>query len=266
MTRHRTVLAELIRQALGGRPRQAVDHEREPRLQLDEDFARIVGAHDVAQLRRRQARPLGDDEHPVRRDGAARRVDDERAGHLAERHRRPHRRRPVVIGAGAAGRELAPGGFRRRAPPAARRARRRARRARGRAASHRDRCGSRRRSSSPPPPGSSAPARSGPTRFRRALRSTGPDLTALRAARSRGRRAASASACRDRACPPDGGCHWPRRSGDGRIRERRRHGGGGDGPCRHGEADEARDDQCAETGIHLDTCGESSVAAPPRVS
>ena len=37
---------------------------------------------------------------------AARRVDDERASHLAKRHRRPDRRRPVVIGPGPAAAEL----------------------------------------------------------------------------------------------------------------------------------------------------------------
>ena len=52
-----------------------------------------------------QAGPFGDDQHAIGVAIGAGRIDDEGAAELAEGHRRPQRRRPVVIGTGPAGGE-----------------------------------------------------------------------------------------------------------------------------------------------------------------
>jgi hypothetical protein len=93
-------LPELVAESLGRRPRQAVDHEREPRLEPDEHFGRQIGGDDLLQLARREVSPFGDHQDPVRFDRALRRVDDERPRQLAERDGRAHRRCPVMVGSG----------------------------------------------------------------------------------------------------------------------------------------------------------------------
>ena len=137
-------LADAIRQALGRRPGEAVDHEREARLQPDEDLPGIVGAHHLAELRRRQADPLGDDEHPI--VGRSRHADRRPA-------RRPaHGRAPAPRSSWPSSDTCrvdrfgtAPGGCRAAGLPAAGRRRHRGRTGRAPAAARPGRCEASRR-------------------------------------------------------------------------------------------------------------------------
>ena len=115
MTRQRTGFAEAVGQPLGRRPRQAVDHEARPsgwqaRKRALESSAAMI-SRSCAGVR---LAPLGDHEDAIRLGRHAGGIDDEGAGQLAERDRRAHGRRPVVIGACAPAREadlaVAPGG------------------------------------------------------------------------------------------------------------------------------------------------------------
>jgi hypothetical protein len=72
-------LAELVRQALGRRPGQAVDQEHETRIQFQEGGAGIVGGGELAQLITGDTRPVRDDEDTIRVWHDVRRIDDERA-------------------------------------------------------------------------------------------------------------------------------------------------------------------------------------------
>ena len=209
ITRQRAVSpTRYVRRSVAGHERPLITNVRRG-LQPDEDLPWIVGADHLAELRRRQAGPLGDDEHPIV-DGGATRIDDQPAGQLTEGHGRPHRRGPVVIRAGLIDPELHLAGV----------ARRDCQRRTGRAIAgaqamhlqqhvqvvakrHVD-------ERALPPRGSTARAPSAGTRLPRTPRLTAEGRRAPPAATIRGRREATASACRPRACRPGGGCRWPR--------------------------------------------------------
>ena len=102
--------AEAIREAFGRRPGEAVDHERESRVQREERAADIIGVRKLCELGARQAGPVGDDQDTIRASGLAGRIDDEctrqlRIVHRSEWQRHARRRGPVVVGARTAGAE-----------------------------------------------------------------------------------------------------------------------------------------------------------------
>ena len=73
------ILIDAITEVFRSRPGQAIDQKRVPGLRREKRCVDIVSARDVQQLLTAETRPLGDDEHAIRRERPRRRIDDERA-------------------------------------------------------------------------------------------------------------------------------------------------------------------------------------------
>ena len=106
MTRHVTGSSELDRskRSVAGHDSPLITNVTRGRI-LTKASVGIVGRHDLPELL--GVRLVHSVMTMIRSASAPRRhrIDDERAGQLAEGHRRADRRRPVVVGAGAAARE-----------------------------------------------------------------------------------------------------------------------------------------------------------------